>query len=126
MKLVIDTSILIDYLRDGPKGEQFFEAAREEAKFFLPTIVIFELFAGKSTQDANVRQKITAFVKYFERIELTEVIAERAGELYRDVSKTLNVADYIVAASALTMGGTLVTLNNKHFEQIPHLPLYPL
>lgn len=126
MKLIIDTSILIDYLRSGSRGEHFFEEIKKEAKFFLPTIVTFELFAGKSTQDRDVRQKITAFMKYFERIELTEEIARKAGELYRDVNKTLDIPDYIIAASALEIGGVVVTLNRKHFEQIPNLTLYPL
>lgn len=123
MKLVVDTSILIDYLRNGQRGVAFFEE-RKEAKFFLPTIVIFELFSGKSTYDTEVRQKIMTFLKYFQRVELTEEIARRAGELYRDVSKTLQTPDYIIAASALEIGGTVATLNRKHFEEIPNLSLY--
>lgn len=125
MKLVIDTSIVIDYLRNGAAGIQFFEE-KKEVDFFLPTIVIFELFSGKSTQSKKVQQKIISFIEYFQRVEFTEEIAIKAGELYRDVNKTLQISDYIIAASALTIGGVVVTLNKRHFEQIPNLILYPL
>lgn len=124
MKLVIDTSILIDYLRNGPVGVRFFEEIRQETTFFLPTVVIFELFSGQSTQNVHAVEKIERFIAYFQRIELTEKIAKRAGGIYRDTVKTLDVPDYIIAASAFEIGGTVVTINRKHFEQIPGLSLY--
>lgn len=126
MKLILDTSILIDYLRNGVLGEQFFERKTPQQQFFLPTIVLFELFSGQSTQDLDTITKIKKFIGYFPRIDLTESIARRAGEIYRDVSHELDVPDYIIAASALEINGTVVTLNKKHFQKIPHLDLYSL
>lgn len=126
MKLVVDTSILIDYLRGSPRWEHFLAKVEKDAVFYLPTIVIYELFSGKSTQNPLVAREVTNFLKNFQKIELTEKIAKLAGELYRDVNKTLQVPDYIVAASSLSIEGTIVTLNRKHFDQIPSLDLYPL
>ena len=126
MKIVVDTSILIDYLRGGTKWEHLLSEVEKDIEIYLPTIVVFELFSGKSSHKPQASRDIVDFIKYFQRIELTEEIAKKAGELYRDVSKTLQVPDYIVAASALDIGGTVVTLNKKHFAQIPHLSLYPL
>lgn len=70
-----------------------------------------------------LEQKIKNILHYLQRVELTEEIAKRAGELYRDISKTLQVPDYIIAASALTLGGRVLTLNKKHFQQIPGLAI---
>lgn len=126
MKIVVDTSILIDYFRGGTKWEHLLSEVEKDIEIYLPTIVVFELFSGNSSRKPQASRDIVDFIKYFQRIELTEEIAKKAGELYRDVSKTLQVPDYIVAASALDIGGTVVTLNKKHFEQIPHLSLYPL
>lgn len=126
MKLVIDTSILIDQLRGGTRWENLLSNIEKEAELFLPTIVIFELFSGKSTIDKDVIQRINKLLSFFQKIDFSETIAERAGRLYRDISKNLEVPDYIIAASALEIGGTVVTLNRKHFEQIPHLSLYSL
>lgn len=126
MKLVLDTSIIIDYLRNDKRGVAFFNKEQEDIAFYLPTIVIFELFSGKSTQNFAKLKIIIDFIRYFQRIELTESIAERAGQIYRDISTTLQVPDYIIGASALEIGGMVVTLNRKHFEQIPNLAIYPL
>ncbi len=128
MKLVVDTNILIDHLRKGPIWRQVINETKgtNDLKFFLPTIVIFELFSGTSSRDILQTKSIHKLINNFKIIELTEKIAERAGELYRDVSKQLDVPDYIIAASALDIGGTILTLNKKHFKQIPNLPIYPL
>lgn len=126
MKVVLDTSILIDYLRGGTKWEVFLTGADKDTELLLPTIVIFELFSGSSTKNLQKRQDMTDFLKEFRKIDLDEMIAKRAGELYRDVSKTLQVPDYIVAASALENNASVVTLNRKHFQEIPSLSLYPI
>lgn len=125
MNLVVDTSVLIDYLRGGILWEQIVKSEKE-ALFYIPTIVIFELFSGKSSKLDQNEQKIKNILKHLQRIELTEKIAERAGKLYRDVNKALQVPDYIIASSALEIKGTVLTLNKKHFEQIPQVDIYPI
>ena len=126
MKLVLDSSIIIDYLRNGQVGKSFFEEKKVDMQFFLPTIVIFELFSGKSANNSRTVNIIEDFLHYFERITLTESIASRAGKLYREIPRKIDVSDYIIAASALEINGTVVTLNTKHFELIPNLNIYPL
>lgn len=123
MKLVVDTSILIDYLRGGTKWKELLLKVEEGTEFYLPTIVIFELFSGKSSADSRILNRITILLKYFQQIELSEDIAERAGKLYRDINKRFDVPDYIIAASALNIGGTVATLNRKHFVEFPGLEL---
>jgi len=61
-----------------------------------------------------------------ERGDETEKIAISAERLYRDVSKNLDVPDYIIVASALEINGMVVTLNKSHFTLIPNLTLYSL
>ena len=127
MKIVFDTSILIDNLRGGKVGDAIFDSIQEQnAEFFIPTIVIYELFSGKSAENPKVLDHIKNLIKRFKRVELTEEIAKRAGELYRETGKTFGPQDYIIAATTLEIGGTILTLNKKHFAQIPGLPLYPI
>ena len=57
------------------------------------------------------------FLDAFERISLDDQIAEGAGRymsLYRR-SHGINIADAIIAASALARGAVLYTLNDRHF-----------
>lgn len=127
MKLIVDTSILIDNLRGGTVLYSILdEIEKENAELVLPTIVVFELFSGKSTQEKLIEDKINKLLKNFQRVELSEKIAKRAGELFRDVNKNLSAPDYIIAASAIELNATVITLNKKHFEQIATLNLYPL
>lgn len=124
MKLVIDTSIIIDYLRGGIKWEEFLKGVDRESELFLPTGVVFELYSGQSTKKPSVSENILNLLKKFEAVDLNAGIAKRAGELCRDIGRHISPLDYIIAASALDMGGTVVTLNRKHFEQIPGLAVY--
>lgn len=124
MKLVLDTSILIDHLRGGDKWQQILSKLDKNTEVFIPTIVFFELYSGKSSADVGTSRKIRNLVKHFQRIELSENISEKAGQIYRDITSDLEVPDYIVAASALDIGGTVITLNDKHFHKIPGLLIY--
>lgn len=126
MRVVVDTSILIDHLRGSPLWTRHIlpKIEAEEAELFAPTIVIFELFSGTSTRSSTTVRMVKELLSDFQIMDLTEDIAKRAGELYRDVDKTLQVPDYIIAASCLSIGGVLVTLNTKHFQQIQGLALY--
>lgn len=127
IKLVIDTSVLIDHLRGGTVIEDIFgQIEKEDAQLFIPTIVIYELFSGSSTKNSSVRIKIENLIQDFKKIELSEEIAVTAGKLYRELGKQVSAQDYIIAASALSIGATVLTLNKKHFQQIPGLNLYNL
>ena len=127
MKIIIDSSIFIDFLRGGKAGDLIFNKIEKlDAEIFIPTIVIFELFSGQSNKNSLIRTRTTNLIRNFKRIELTEEIAVHAGGLYRQFGKHIGVSDYIIAASALDIGGTVVTLNRKHFDQIPGLDLFDL
>lgn len=124
MKVIVDTSTIIDYLRNGSVWQKFLDGAEEQTEVYLSTIAIFELFSGKSTRDYQEERKVLVFLKQFEQIKLDQKIAKRAGELYRELGKRFGPQDYIIAASALEVGGEILTLNTKHFSQIPGLRVY--
>lgn len=128
MKIVVDSSIIIDYLRGGKRWDDFISVAETEQdpQLFLPTIVIFELYSGTSTKSIKKLQEMVHFISQFERIDLNEHIARLAGELSRDVKLRIQAPDYIIAASALLVNAAVLTLNKKHFDQIPNVNLYPL
>ena len=124
MKLVVDTSILIDKLRGGKKWDKFLSVLDDNIELCLPSIVIFELFSGHSSKKNQVSSKISNFRKFFSEIDLTPEIAKRAGEMNRDIVGGLDLPDYIIAATAIEMGAKIVTLNKKHFSKIPGVSIY--
>ena len=126
MKLVVDTSILIDKLRGRRKWDSFLENLDGGAELYLPSIVIFELFSGLSSKKAQISLKIFNFRKFFSEIDLTFEIAKRAGEMNRDIAGNLDLPDYIIAATAIEIGAQVVTLNKKHFSKIPGVSIYQI
>lgn len=126
MKLVIDTSILIDKLRRGTKWDDFLSGLDEGVDLYLPSIVIFELFSGLSSRKPEVAKDISNIRKYFHEVDLTSTIARRAAEINRDLVANLDVPDYIIAATAMEIGAQVVTLNKKHFSQIPQVVIYSI
>ena len=126
MNLVVDTSVLIDHLRGGNHWKRFVADSSKDLKLFVPTIVIFELFSGQSIRSPAVVAKIHQLLHNFLRIELDENIAKTAGELFCDLQGNIQVSDYIIAASAQAINAEVLTLNKKHFQQIPNLKLYDL
>lgn len=126
MRIIVDSSIFIDHLRGGRKWNDFLHDAPTDAELFLPTIVMFELFSGQSSKDEAARKDILELLQKLTHIELTEAIAIKAGELYRQFGKIIGVSDYIIGATALELNASLLTLNKKHFQLISNLVLYPI
>lgn len=124
MKLVLDTSLLIDKLRNGRQWERFLRNVNKDAEIFLSTVVIFEIYSGTSSRTTEANKKIQKIFRFMQRVDLNETIAKRAGEIYRDISSHFSVADYLIAATALEIGAEVVTLNRKHFVKIPGVRIY--
>ena len=124
MKLVFDSSVLIDHLRGGDYYDSLLHDLKDEPSLLIPTIVLTELYSGQSTKQKDVFQKLQKLLSQLEQISLTENIATRAGKLIRDFGTSRGLPDYIIAATALEIGGEVVTLNTKHFQKIPGVAVF--
>jgi len=125
MKLIFDTNVLIDGLRLRPKGKALIASLeKSEHELYISSVVGFEIFAGRSSQDIDQRKKIQTFLGFFDVVDVSWKIAKRAGEIYRSGLRQLEFPDYIIAATAMEIGAEVVTLNRKHFEKIPGVRIY--
>ena len=121
--VLLDTDVLIDFLRGENKAISFIE------KFFsqiiLSPIVVAELYAG--VRGANELAVLDNFISKFRVVPINTEIA-RAGGLYkRDFGKShgVGLADAILAATAENEKAKLKTLNVKHYPMIRGLkPAY--
>lgn len=123
MKIVIDTSVFIDFSR-ARLGlfKELINKSKENIDLYTPTVVISEFWAG---DDMNNKNNIKNAEKLFEKvikIPLDEKIAKKAGELMR--KKEIFGFDAIVAATALELDAQVATNNTKHFTKIKNLKLY--
>jgi predicted nucleic acid-binding protein len=114
--LLIDTDVIIDYLRDQKDAVAYIEGLTET--LLLSVITLAELYAG--VREGAERTALETFITAFEIVPVNETIAIKGGLYRRDFGKSYGVelADSIIAASAETRGATLVTLNKKHFPML--------
>lgn len=117
--LLIDSDILIDYLRGFEKARSFLVDLSRKKIFYLSVVSVVEIYSGRETRDQKRRERIDAFLQNFEIIKLEALVAKSAGELRRDYQKPF--ADMIIAATALTYNIPLATRNIRHFQGIKSL-----
>ena len=116
MRLLLDTSVLIDALRHRHRRRELL-ADLVQAGHALATsaLNVAEVYAEMRPDEA---QGTEAFLSVLDCYELTGRSGRRAGALKQQWAKkgrTLALADMIVAAIALDRGCTLMTDNRKDF-----------
>jgi len=118
---LIDTDVLIDFLRGLKEARDFLFRLRKEGKLLISVINVAEIYSGKEIKNFAKRKIIDQFLSEFEIVSLDENLAKRAGEIKLDYQ--LPFADAIVAATAINTQSILVTRNIKHFSKIKNLKL---
>lgn len=126
MRLLLDTSVLIDVLRRRQgRRELLAELTREGHTLATTALNIAEVYAGVRPEE---EAQTEAFLDALDCYELTATAGRLAGSLkqkWARKGRTLTLADTIIAAVALESGCTLMTDNRKDFP-MPELHHYPL
>ena len=115
-KFLIDTDVLIDYLKGRDEAVHFLESQR--VSMLVSAITVAELYAG--IRDGKERLLLDNFIEYFQVVPLNHALAVKGGLFRRDFKKShgVGLADAMIAATAESENATLVTLNQKHFPMI--------
>ena len=118
-RLLIDTDVLIDYLRDRAEAVSYLESLTES--LLISVITMAELYAG--VRKGAERTKLDEFVQAFEVVPVDREVAIEGGLYRRDYMKSHNVglADALIAATAESRQAALVTLNSKHFPMLANV-----
>ena len=126
MKILLDTSVLIDVLRRrNGRREALAVLVRAHESLATTSLNIAELYAGmRPGEEASTE----ALLDGLECFDLTGNAARLAGKLKNQWSKrgqTLSLADALIAAIAIEERCALLTDNRKDFP-MPELRLYEL
>jgi predicted nucleic acid-binding protein len=126
MKLLLDTSVLIDVLRlRNQRREWLAEMVRGGHGVATTTLNIAEVCAGMMLGE---EARTEALLAGLETYEIGGVSARFAGKLkgaWAKKGRTLTLSDTIVAAIAIERGCSLVTDNRKDFP-MTEVELYAL
>ena len=114
--MLVDTDVLIDYLKGNPLAVDFIEKNIDVVSVCSMTIA--ELYQG--IRNKKERELLDLFVSEMRVFSITGDIAIKAGLLKREYGKSHSsgLADCIIAATAMSQGMKLATLNIKHFPMI--------
>lgn len=125
MNILVDSNILIDYLRRDKKPETIFYGLFSiENTPAISCATITELYAGKSVEERKERQNVERVINACQQLEISAEICKSAGELLRR-GQGLTFQDALIAATALHHKLPLLTLNKKHFNKIKGVTLFP-
>lgn len=122
MKLLLDTSVLIDILRGSEEARRFVEdAVARGDELWSVTVVRTEVLAGMRSRE---RASTLALLDALRWVEITVELADAAGALARKHLRShpgVDVVDYLIAAAAEQLGTLPSTKNLKHFPMFPRL-----
>ena len=127
MKIVVDTNILIDYANGYAVWlGALLSLEKRTIQLVLPTIVIAEYFTSTALEkeyEAKIADETFAF---FSKQDLTEEVAKVLGSILRrkTYQKGAGLADLIIAATTISLGGQLATRNKADFAKIPGLVFF--
>lgn len=108
--VLLDTDVLIDHIRGRRR-------VIEIASSVTSVVTRAELFAGREREEPAVE----ALLGRLSEIEVTPDIARQAGRIRRNTR--LDIADALIAATALEHGLVVMTRNRRHFERVAGLEL---
>jgi predicted nucleic acid-binding protein len=117
--LLIDTDVLIDYLRGRAEAVSYLEGLTEPLS--VSAVTVAELYAG--VREGAERTALEKFLAAFDVIPVDQAIALAGGLYRRDFgnSHSTGLADALIAATAEGRQATFVTLNDKHFPMLTNV-----
>lgn len=125
---LLDTSVIIDFLRRYPPAVDVTREAVDASDWFgASEITRFELLAGLRPGEENEAERFFAELGW---VPVTEPIARQAASIarrYRGSFAGIEDGDYLIAATALELDAELLTTNVRHFPMFRGLePPYRL
>lgn len=126
-RTLVDTSILIDFLRKKRKDKALLWTIRASDECFISSVTLFELYSGAKTP--RHREDIRRITKWLHSIPFDDDIASIAASIFQDLRQrnvVLEFRDIFIAATANVHRLQIATLNTDHFARVSGLVLHPL
>lgn len=125
MTALVDTSVLVDYLRGSQEAAALLERERQVAPLHASEITRLEVIAGMRTREEQATRSLLSALRWH---PADADVAEKAGELGRAWLPShggIDGADLAIAATALLLDAQLLTRNTRHFPMLAGLqPAY--
>ena len=117
--MLVDTDILIDYLRGNKKAETFVESNLDA--IVISSITVGELYQG--VKEGEERSALDGMISALTTLPVSEDIAKEGGLMRREYrnSHSIGLADCLIAATAKHHDLPLQSLNLKHYPMLENI-----
>ena len=112
---LIDTDIIIDYLRQREYARELLERFYREGMLAISVITHLEVYQGMRPRE---EERTNAFLDGLTSMPVDIFLARRAGKLLSDLRArgvTIGMTDAIIGATALSLDVPLLTNNTEHY-----------
>jgi predicted nucleic acid-binding protein len=127
LRILLDTTVLIDALRGCPAAKRVRELRDQGHVPWISPINVEEVLRGARESEEPV---VLRFLEGMRLVTLRQEEGMRAGRWRREHARkgvTLSQADCLIAAAAVGVGARLATGNPKHFPmeglEVEHWPV---
>ena len=126
MRVLLDSSVLIDVLRGNPPAVQLLSDHIEAGDEIWAVVVTrAEVLAGMRSSERRLTQRLLVEPLW---LDVDTELADAAGTLarrHRASHAGIGLVDYLIAAGVERLGARLLTRNVRHFPMIADLaPAY--
>jgi predicted nucleic acid-binding protein len=115
--IVFDSTVLIAHLRgDSRATDLLLDPGRDDR--LVSVVSRIEIEGGMRSAERAAVARLLGVVTL---VPVTDAIAQRAGEFLREFRRShqgIDLADYVIAATADVREASLATLNVKHFPMV--------
>ncbi len=123
-KVVVDTDIIIDYLKKRQPGAELLKKAYRRCNIQITSITLYELLYG--VQRSGKSDLINRLLRYVTVLPFDEAAAREAATIHyslKSKGEDIGVKDSFIAAICKAHDLPLLTGNIKHFKRIPGFKL---
>ncbi|MEW6688547.1 MAG: type II toxin-antitoxin system VapC family toxin [Pseudomonadota bacterium] len=122
---VLDTNVVLDYLRERGKVAANLLAV-PPGQIALPAVAAYEIWVGVlgSQNPTRRRAQYEEFLSMVPVLDFDAQIAEKAAELRHAMERkgeAIGPLDTLIAGTALARNASLVTRNVREFGRVPRL-----
>jgi predicted nucleic acid-binding protein len=131
LNYLLDTNVVSELSKKIPNPDVVacINALPEDG-IYISVVILGEIIKGiEKTSDASKKEQLTKWYKTVRTlfdgkiIDINEGIITAWGKLAGSVSRTLPVFDSLIAATCIHNNFTLLTRNEKDFEDIPNIAI---
>lgn len=121
MSALVDSSVLVDYLRGHQGAADLLEGERSTGPLHASEITRLEILAGMRPAEERLTRELLATFTWH---DVDATVADKAGELGRrwlPSHQGIDGADLAIAATAVLLDARLLTTDVRHFPMFADL-----